>query len=316
MPGPLPAYYCDSFELPLPEGHRFPMAKYRLLRKRVEAAAAPLGIELRLPPRATDAALLRVHCPDYVSRVMEGGLSTTEQRRIGFPWSPQMAERSRRVSGASMAAAEAALQDGIAVNLAGGTHHARRDQGAGYCVFNDTVVAARHAQAECGVGRVLVVDLDVHQGNGTAALTRADPSTYCFDMHAARNYPAFKEPADLAVPLADGCDDAEYLRQLRANLPIAIDRSRPELVFYLAGADPYAGDRLGYLQLSKTGLAQRDQTVIDACRAAGLPLVISMAGGYAERVEDIVDIHFETVRRAAISNGANGNAQHSRGRKA
>jgi acetoin utilization deacetylase AcuC-like enzyme len=296
---PLPAYYCDSFELPLPAGHRFPMAKYRLLRERVEAAAAELRIDLRLPPWASDAALLRVHCPAYVARVMEGRLSATEQRRIGFPWSPQMAERSRRVSGASMAAAEAALTVGLAVNLAGGTHHARRDQGAGYCIFNDTVVAARHAQMEHGIGRVLVIDLDVHQGNGTAALTRSDPSIYCFDMHAGRNYPAFKEPADLAVALADGCADEEYLDLLGQHLPIAFARAQPDLVFYLAGADPYAGDRLGYLQLSKSGLAERDRCVIGSCHERALPLVISMAGGYADQVTDIVDIHFQTVRTAA-----------------
>ena len=212
-----------------------------------------------------------------------------------------MAERSRRVSGAAMAAAEAALAGGLAVNLAGGTHHAQRAQGAGYCIFNDTVVAASHAQATLGVRRVLVVDLDVHQGNGTAALTRADPSIFCFDMHAGRNYPAFKEPADLTVALADGCGDDEYLSLLRQHLPLAMERARSDLVFYLAGADPYAGDRLGFLQLSKSGLAERDRTVIDSCREAALPLAISMAGGYADSVEDIVDIHFQTVRLAAAA---------------
>lgn len=295
----LPAFHSDQFELPLPTGHRFPMAKYRLLRERVAAAADALGIELLAPPLASDEALQRVHDPAYVRSIDEGSIEPAALRRIGFPWSPQMAERSRRVSGASMAGAELACQRGLAVNLAGGTHHAQRARGAGYCIYNDSVVAARHAQALGLARRVLIVDLDVHQGNGTAALIRDDPSIYCLDLYAARNYPAFKEATDQAVPLPDGCDDEAYLQALDTHLPRAFERARPELVFYLAGADPYAGDRLGYLSLSKSGLAARDAKVIAACRSRQLPLVISMAGGYAEQVEDIVDIHFETVRLAA-----------------
>lgn len=297
----LPAFHSDQFELPLPEGHRFPMTKYRLLRERVAAQADALGIELLTPPLASDEALHRVHDRAYVASIDSGSIEPAALRRIGFPWSPQMAERSRRVSGASMAAAELAFERGMAVNLAGGTHHAQRSRGAGYCIYNDSVVAARHAQALGLAKRVLIVDLDVHQGNGTAALIRDDPSIYALDLYAARNYPAFKEATDQAVPLPDGCDDDTYLQALDHHLPRAFERARPELVFYLAGADPYAGDRLGYLALSKAGLAARDARVIEACRSRQLPLVISMAGGYAERVEDIVDIHFETVRRAAVA---------------
>ncbi|MEZ5441235.1 MAG: histone deacetylase [Lysobacterales bacterium] len=295
----LPAFYSDCFELPLPDGHRFPMAKYRLLRERVQRHADELGVELLRPPRASDEALCRVHDAGYVASIDNGSIEASALRRIGFPWSPQMAERSRRVSGASMAAAELACERGLAVNLAGGTHHAQRARGGGYCIFNDTIVAARHAQALGLASRVLVVDLDVHQGNGTAALVRDDPSIFSLDLYAARNYPAFKEVADLAVPLPDGCEDEAYLQALTTHLPQAFERSQPELVFYLAGADPYVGDRLGYLSLTKSGLAKRDRCVIDSCRQRDLPLVISMAGGYAERVEDIVDIHFETVRLAS-----------------
>jgi acetoin utilization deacetylase AcuC-like enzyme len=216
-----------------------------------------------------------------------------------------VAERSRRVSGATIAALGAAIAgDGIAVNLAGGTHHAFADRGGGYCIFNDSVVAARHVQARGLARRVLMVDLDVHHGDGTAALCRDDPSLFAFSMHAARNYPAVKPPGDLDVALPDGTDDAAYLDALAAHLPQAIARARPDAVVYLAGADPFVGDRLGFLALTKPGLAERDRQVVAACRRAGLPLAISMAGGYAEDVEDIVDIHEATVRIAAASQRA------------
>lgn len=293
-------YSSDRFVLPLPDGHPFPMAKYRRLRERVEAAAADLGIRLCEAPRADDEAVLRAHTRGYMERVREGTLSAAEQRRIGFPWSPAMAERTRRVSGATMAALEGAIRGcGVGVNLAGGTHHAHADFGAGYCVFNDTVVAARHVQALGLVRRILVVDLDVHQGNGTASICRDDPSIWTFSMHGARNYPAVKPESDLDVALPDGCGDAEYLEHLERNLAYAQSRSRAEAVIYLAGADPYAGDRLGYLSLSMAGLAARDQAVLDHCRRHGLPLAISMAGGYAPDVEDIVAIHFRTIELAA-----------------
>jgi acetoin utilization deacetylase AcuC-like enzyme len=298
--GAVRVWYSHHFVLPLPTGHRFPMAKYALLYARVVAAQQRLGVILEEAPQATVEDLLRAHAPDYVERVLAGGLSAQEQRRIGFPWSPQMAERSRRVSGATIAALCAAIAgDGVGVTLAGGTHHAGHDRGAGYCVFNDSVVAARHVQAAGLAQRVLVVDLDVHQGDGTASLVRDDPTIYAFSMHAARNYPAVKPSSDLDVALPDGTGDAEYLDQLALHLPRAIAESRADAVIYLAGADPYADDRLGFLALSKPGLRERDRMVLARCAAAGLPVAVSMAGGYAESVDDIVDIHYATVEVAA-----------------
>lgn len=299
------AFYCHHFVLPLPAGHRFPMAKYRRLFERVAERAAALGIELHEPAAADDDALLRVHTADYLARLAAGALTPTEQRRLGFPWSPAMVERARRSVGGTMAALEAALRgERIAVNLAGGTHHAHADHGRGYCVFNDAVVAARHARALGLARRVLVVDLDVHQGNGTAALVREDPAIFAFSMHDARNYPALKEPGDLDVAVPEGCDDRRYLDLLARHLPEAIARAQADAAIYLAGADPFAGDTLGQMLLSKAGLRQRDRHVLDTLARAALPCAVTMGGGYAEDVEDIVDIHFATVCEAAARGAA------------
>lgn len=307
------AYYCHHFVLPLPDGHPFPMAKYERLYRRVSSAAAALDITLHEPAPATDDDLLRAHDAGYVRRMSSGEVTAQEMRRIGFPWSPTMVERSRRSSGGTIAALRTAIGgDGIAVNLAGGTHHAARDRGGGYCVFNDSVVAARHVQAHGLARRLLVVDLDVHHGNGTAQICAGDDTIHTFSMHAERNYPAVKPASDLDVALHDGCGDAEYLDALAAHLPRAIDAARPDAVIYLAGADPYAGDRLGRLALSKPGLRERDRCVFDRCRRAGLPLSVSMAGGYAPDVDDIVDIHFATVALAA--DYARSESASSRGR--
>ncbi len=293
-------FYCHHFELPLPDGHRFPMRKYRLLHERVAEASARLGIALREPAAATESDLLRVHCPDYVRSVLSGTLDPALLRRIGFPWSPQMVERSRRSVGGTIGALGSALDSGgLAVNLAGGTHHAGYARGGGYCVFNDAVIAARHARHHGRAQRVLIVDLDVHQGDGSAALCAEDPDIFTFSVHAARNYPAVKPPSDLDVPLPDGAGDAAYLDALARWLPEAINRAEANAAIYLAGADPFVGDRLGYLALSKPGLLQRDRLVFDRLAAAGLPAAVVMAGGYAEQVEDIVDIHFATVSGAA-----------------
>jgi acetoin utilization deacetylase AcuC-like enzyme len=294
------AFYCHHFVLPLPDGHSFPMAKYRLLHEQVSANAAAWNITLHEPAPASDEDLLRVHAPDYVRRLSDGSATAQDMRRIGFPWSAAMIERSRRSSGGTMAALAAAIAgDGVAVNLAGGTHHAGYDRGGGYCVFNDSVVAARSMQHRDLVQRVLVVDLDVHQGNGTAELARDDDTLFAFSMHAARNYPAIKPASDLDVALADGMGDAEYLDALAASLPVAIDRARPDAVVYLAGADPFADDRLGYLALTKAGLAERDRHVLATCRRHGLPVAVTMGGGYARQVQDIVDIHLQSVRLAS-----------------
>jgi len=299
------AYYCHHLVLPLPDGHAFPMSKYARLHERVAAMAPSLGITLHEPPAASDEALCRAHDPGYVRAMADGSIGAAMMRRIGFPWSPAMVERSRRSSGGTlMALADALAGEGVAVNLAGGTHHAGPARGGGYCVFNDAVVAARHVQALGLARRLLVVDLDVHQGNGTAEICAGDETIFTFSMHAARNYPALKPASDLDVALPDGTGDADYLDALARHLPEAIERSRADAVIYLAGADPYAGDRLGYLSLSKPGLAERDRQVLDACRRHGLPLAVCMAGGYAPDVEDIVDIHAGTVRLAA--------AHHSR----
>ncbi|MBK8069674.1 MAG: histone deacetylase [Rhodanobacteraceae bacterium] len=293
-------YTSDRFVLPLPAGHRFPMAKYRLLHERVQASLPSLGARLLEAPRADDTAVLRAHTADYMAKVRDGTLSAAEQRRIGFPWSPEMAERTRRVSGAMMAALGSAIEGcGVGVNLAGGTHHAAAGHGAGYCIFNDSVVAARHVQALGLARRVLVIDLDVHQGDGTASICRDDPSIYTFSIHCARNYPAVKPQGDLDVALPAGTGDAEYLAVLERNLAYVQAQSRPDAVIYLAGADPFAGDALGYLELSKEGLRQRDQMVFDHCRRHSLPVAVSMAGGYAPQVGDIVDIHYATIEAAA-----------------
>ncbi|MBL8471390.1 MAG: histone deacetylase [Rhodocyclaceae bacterium] len=291
-------FYTDAFVLPLPPEHRFPMQKYRLLRERVEAELPWLRLEV--PAAASDVELQRAHAPEYVAKVAAGHLSTTDMRAIGFPWSPEMVERSRRSAGATLGACRSALQENIAVNLAGGTHHARRDAGAGFCVFNDAAVAARAMQAESLAARIAIIDLDVHQGDGTAAIFAGDPSVYTLSVHGAKNYPFRKERSRLDVELADGAGGAEYLAALDAALARLFGEFDADLVIYLAGADPYAGDRYGRLKLDKAALAERDARVYEACAARALPLAVAMAGGYADRIEDIVDIHFATVRLAAL----------------
>jgi len=292
------AFYSDHFVLPLPDGHRFPMAKYARLRQRVIDDGVVDRADLLEAPAAPWEALTLAHTPAYVAAVAAGTLPADMQRRIGFPWSAAMVERSRRSAGATIAAALAALDDGAAANLAGGTHHAFADRGEGYCVFNDVAVAARVLQRDGRCARLAVVDCDVHQGNGTAAIFHGDPSVFTFSMHGAKNYPFRKETSDLDVELADGTGDDAYLAALAAHLPAVFDGG-PDLLFYLAGADPFEGDRLGRLRLTKAGLAARDRLVFAACRTHGVPVAVAMSGGYAPDVDDIVDIHLETVRSAA-----------------
>ena len=294
-------FYTDHFVLPLPDGHTFPMSKYRLLRERVVASGLLRDGELLEPPAATDEQLLRVHFPEYVARVQAGELTDQEMRRIGFSWSAGMVERSRRSSGATIEACRAALVDGLGVNLAGGTHHAFRDHGEGYCVFNDAVVAARQLQAEGRVTRVVVIDLDVHQGNGTAAVCRLDPTIFTLSVHGAKNYPLRKEQSDMDIELDDRTGDRDYLNALHPALTRVVTESRADFAIYLAGADPFEGDRLGRLALTKSGLDERDRMVFEMCHAAGLPMAITMAGGYAKEVSDTVDIHWQTVRRALLA---------------
>lgn len=282
------------------------MEKYSRLRARLSpscaAASRPTGgpgpFDLTVPDAATDADLTRVHDADYVARVARGALSRDEVRRIGFPWSPGLVERSRRSVGGTMAAARAALLDGVAANMAGGTHHAFRDRGEGFCVFNDVAVATRTVQAEGLASRVAVLDLDVHQGNGTAAIFRGDDSVFTLSVHGAGNYPFHKEAGDLDVELPDGCGDDDYLDAVARGMEVAL-AGKPDLAFYLAGADPYEDDRLGRLSVTKEGLSRRDHLVLDACQREGIPLAVVMSGGYAREVDDTVDIHHATIAAAA-----------------
>jgi len=295
------AFYADHFVLQLPEGHRFPMQKYRLLRERVVLELP--GIRLEQAQPASEGELALVHTPHYIAAVLQGHLSATQQREIGFPWSDRMAERARRSVGATIQAARSALRYGVAANLAGGTHHASADKGGGYCVFNDVAVAARLMQAEWHrlhrqLLRVAVVDLDVHQGNGTAAIFRDDPTVFTLSLHGEKNFPFRKEPGDLDVNLPDGCGDAQYLDALDTALAELWARHRdgqPGLIFFLAGADPHEGDRLGRLKLSTAGIAERDRRVFSAARERGIPVALSMAGGYGREVDVTVQVQVNTL---------------------
>ncbi|GAB2580603.1 histone deacetylase [Ramlibacter solisilvae] len=293
------AFYATQFTLQLPPGHRFPMAKYQLLRERLAAELPQL--ELAQAPAATDGELALVHSPAYIQAISDGSVDPRILREIGLPWSPAMAERARRSVGATIAACRAAFREGMAANIAGGTHHAYADRGGGFCVFNDAAVAARLMQAEWlrshprGL-RVAIVDLDVHQGNGTAHIFRGDDSVFTLSMHAQKNFPSRKEPSDLDVDLPDGCRDEEYLLALEQALAELDRRFDPGLVIYLAGADPHEGDRLGRLKLTWDGLEARDRRVFDWAWARGLPLAFAMAGGYGVRIEDTVQAQVTTFR--------------------
>ena len=267
---------------------------------------------LQQAPAATDGQLALAHSPGYIDAVAQGLLPVAAQRAIGFPWSPQMVERARRSVGATIAAARSALKEGVAANLAGGTHHASAERGSGYCVFNDVAVAARLMQAESHrtngsprhLLRIAVIDLDVHQGDGTASIFREDPSVFTLSIHGERNFPFSKEVSDLDVALPDGCDDAAYLAALDAALAVLWQRhadNLPGLIFYLAGADPHEGDRLGRLALTAAGLAERDRRVLEAACERRIPVALSMAGGYGRVIEDTVDLQLATLRAAGAS---------------
>ncbi len=291
-------FYTDVFVLPLPPGHRFPMEKYARLRQTLLDCGDFSAADFQLPHAASDEELCRAHDAGYIRRISNGDIDEKMQKAIGFPWSAAMVERSRRSAGATIDACRAACSDGIAANLAGGTHHAFFDRGEGFCVFNDAAVAARAMQAEGRAGRILIVDCDVHQGNGTAAILAGDDSAFTFSIHGARNYPFTKESSDLDIELPDRCGDDAYLLHLDHGLDTAFDLSRPELVIYLAGADPYTDDRLGRLALSMAGLNERDRRVFARCRDANVPVAVTMAGGYARRIDDTVAIHAATIRLA------------------
>jgi len=274
------------------------MPKYVLLRERVVEAGLVSAENLLVGPAASHEDLYRAHDKEYVRKVEMGELTAKEVRRIGFPWSPQLFERSRRSVGSTIAACRTALSEGLGINLAGGTHHAGPDFGQGFCVFNDSAVAARAMQTEGLVKRVVVLDCDVHQGNGTALIFSGDESVFTFSIHGAKNFPFHKEQSDLDIGLDDDADDAVFLDALEWGIPEAIGRAKADLAIYLAGADPYADDRLGRLAVTKRGLAERDRFVLEQCRKAGLPVAIAMAGGYGKQIKDTVDIHFQTVKTA------------------
>ena len=274
------------------------MAKYRLLVERLLDEGVLDVSQVEQPPAARDEDLLRVHTDEYVRAVATGGLTRHQIRALGFPWSPKLVERSRRSVGATIAAARHALHFGAAVNLAGGTHHAFADRPSGYCVFNDVAVALQLLLDEGQIARALVVDCDVHQGDGTAALFADEPRVLTISLHGRKNFPFRKQASDLDIALEDGTTDEDYLAALTPALERGLAHD-PDVIAYLAGADPFVGDRLGRLALTKSGLLRRDQIVLDTARARNIPLFAVMAGGYAENVDDTVDIHLATVREAA-----------------
>jgi acetoin utilization deacetylase AcuC-like enzyme len=290
------AFAHDVYTYPLPPGHRFPLAKYRLVRERAENVA---GIEVEDSRAAADDELRLAHDTVYLERVRRGALARRELLALGLPWSPALVERARRSVGATLMAAQAALADGVGANLGGGTHHAFADGGRGFCVFNDVVVAVRALRRAHRVERVLVVDLDVHQGDGTHAAFMDDPEAFTFSVNGFRNYPFRRVPGDLELDLADGTGDERYLEGLARLLPQALARSRPDVCFYLAGADPYAGDRLGRLALTTQGLAARDAVVREALARAGVPVCLTLAGGYADPIAHTVEINLATLRTFA-----------------
>jgi acetoin utilization deacetylase AcuC-like enzyme len=293
------AFHTDRFVLPLPPGHRFPADKYARLRARVAAELPPAAVTLREPDAASDEQILRAHTPRWLEAVSAGRLAREEARDLGLPWSAAMVERSRRSAGATIAACRAALADGVAVNLAGGTHHAHADRGGGFCVFNDAAIALRAMLAEGRIRSAVVIDCDVHQGDGTATILAGDARTRTFSIHGRANYPFRKATSDLDVELEDGTADAAYLEALEDGLSRLPGLEGADLAIYLAGADPWRDDRLGRLALSKEGLAERDRRVLARCARAGAAVAVCMAGGYARDIDDTVDIHLATVRTAA-----------------
>ena len=296
---PLHCWTSARYTIPLPAGHRFPIAKYALLRDAVVASGIVPPSALHEPERVSPEMLRLVHTERYIDDLVTGSLSDAEQRRIGLPWSEALVERSFRAVGGTCEAATAALEHGVTMNLAGGTHHAFADRGEGFCVFNDVAVAIRTLQGAGRIHRAAIIDLDVHQGNGTHAIFDGDPSVFTFSMHGGRNFPFNKVAGSLDVELADGTGDDVYLDTLAEVLPGVLASAAPDLIVYLAGADPHEGDRLGRLCLTFDGLARRDVMVLEACREVGIPVAITIAGGYGRDIADTVRVHLNTARVAA-----------------
>jgi acetoin utilization deacetylase AcuC-like enzyme len=283
------------WRFPLPPQHRFPIEKYELLADRVVADGLVALPDVHEPQPVDWAELAAVHDCGLLSRIREGCLTTREERALGLPWSPALVERARRAVGGTVAAAYHALDHRVAMNLGGGTHHAGRDFSRGYCVFNDVAVALSALRFDGEAERAIIVDCDVHQGDGTAQIFADDPRTFTLSLHGARNYPFTRVASDLDVDIASGTGDARYLRALAEALDYALERARPQFAFYLAGADPWEGDRLGRLALSKGGLRARDELVLDRLADAGAAVCVVLAGGYAEDIRDTVDINAATA---------------------
>jgi acetoin utilization deacetylase AcuC-like enzyme len=309
--------YSDRYQVPLFPTHPFPMQKYRLVRDRLLVEGALTHWHLIEPGLATTEDILLVHTRDYWHRCLTGQLTAAEVRRIGFPWSDALVRRARAAVQGTLTAARHALGDGVASNLAGGTHHAYADRGEGYCLLNDIAVVTRVLQRDGLARRVAVIDCDVHQGNGTAAIFSGDPTVFTFSIHGAKNFPLRKEQSTLDVALPDGVGDGEYLRLLAEHVPPILAEFRPDIVMYQAGVDPHEGDRLGKLKLTHAGLKRRDEFVIGECRRAGIPVVTTMGGGYGKDIRDTVEGHCNTVRVALKffeqSRGASSNAPASGG---
>lgn len=294
------ASHHPDYYIPLPEGHPFPMPKYRLVFQYLIARALIDERALMLPGEASLVDIGRVHAADYIDKLVRGTLSAAEVRRLGVPWSARLWRRSRLAVQGTLEAARAALADGLAANLAGGTHHAFPDHAEGFCILNDVAIAIRVLQAEGRIGRAVVVDLDVHQGNGTAAIFAEDADVFTFSMHGATNYPAMKQRSSLDIGLPDGSDDDTYLGALREALPRVLHAARADIAFYLAGVDVVSGDRYGRLALSESGLRERERYVLETLAAARVPTVITLAGGYAptrERTSELHTIVFEEAQR-------------------
>lgn len=289
-------FYSDPFDFPLPPGHRFPIEKYTRLRNNLLDQGVLNNQDLIISEPARGEEILLAHQAAYLERVINGSLCEREIRRIGLPWSNELVERSRRSIGGSISACQAAVLEGTSVNLGGGIHHAHHDFGSGYCLFNDCAIAARTMQVRDLVEQVLILDCDVHQGDGTAAIFSTDATVFTFSIHGKRNFPYHKRRSDLDIPLKDGTGDEDYLQAIKSGLRRIFDEFKTDLVIYLAGADPYFDDRLGRLALAKDGLVARDQMVISCCQVAGIPLAVVLAGGYARSIDDTVEIHSNTIR--------------------
>jgi len=294
------ALYSDHYIIELPSHHAFPIGKYRLIREQLLAEGTLSPDELLEPTLVAPTDVRLVHTGAYWEQLTSGTLPASLLRRIGLPWSEALVRRSRASVQGTLTAARIAIQDRVAINLAGGTHHAFPDRGEGYCVLNDIAVAVRCLQRDAWMQRMAIIDCDVHQGNGTAAIFANEPDVFTFSIHGASNYPLVKVPGSLDIGLPDETGDEEYLRLLESSLPKILEDFRPGLAFYLAGVDPHERDRLGRLRLTHEGLHKRDATVLQACRDAGIPVAVTLGGGYGQDINDTVEAHCNTVRMARL----------------